>query len=641
MSRLLKIEIDAPSIRVTPAEPAAHPLGDAHPPAAAAAQAHPRLSIIHGGLADASTTASSSSRGIPSGHGTAPEGDAGDYIEAPGAAFGHTRTRRRRPDPLTGTVNVLPDAAGRLGALSYLVPDHLTVRMGDAVRIPYGKRETVGMVTGPGDPKKATRPILEVFGVRADPSDIRLAHTIAKWHFVDPNTVLPRLAPTSGRGGQARDAGPVELSEAARRLRVPKDVADCPRALLVRAPHTDPAALAAHQAGQLARRGQVLILCPTAALVSEVLAHLPSGAVRLDSKAPVGAWRGFCEGTALIGVGTRTAALYAADNLAGIIVVDEDHPGHLEQRQPATHARDLASARARALRVPLRLISTCPTPQGFGAAVGVYTVGLRSHWPRMVLMDRGQLDPHERLLPGRIRTALTQAVEAGHKPVVLAASNKATRRCVRCNTTRACIACDSSLCTHPEPTPCPTCGGTDGVRMRGWDKQRLAGLFQTSAKVVTLAELAETRNAGVVVIFDVDSLVNAAELIPTRLVASVTMSAAQATGPGGVVFALGGDLRQPVLRDLFSAKDMIAVTRRAYATARAAGLPPHGRLVTIRVQRVHAPKVAGWPGQIHGPKKIADGEWEILIRATNDELTELAPHVLRLRRGGKAKIRVE
>lgn len=86
---------------------------------------------------------------------------------------------------------------------------------------------------------------------------------------------------------------------------------------------------------------------------------------------------------------------------------------------------------------------------------------------------------------------------------------------------------------------------------------------------------------------------------------------------------------------------MVRVARRFHSAAKAAGLPPAGRLVTIKVTRVQPPKTAGWPGQVHGPRKVGAKDWEILVRLPNDQLDQLVPHVHRLRHGGKARITVE
>lgn len=546
--------------------------------------------------------------------------------------------------PITGAADVLCDKSGRLGLLSYQVPDGMRVRPGDAVQVPFGKRTAYGMVVQPGDPDKATRAIEEVFGKRATPADLALASKIARFHFSDVASVFSRLAPTSGRGADPLQAGPVTLSEdldAPPAVRGP--ALDAPRRLLLRAPLVDPAVLAAYEAARLAATapgGQILVLCPTAALVKAVRDCFTSGAARLDSRAPSGAWKGFSEGGVTIGIGTRSAALYSAAHLAGIVVVEEDHPGHLESKQPHTHARDVASARSRALRVPLTLVSANPTPQALGAGVAVLTVGLRPHWPRMRLINRAALDPVTRWAPPQLMGAIRGEQKEGRTPVVVVQRKAAVRRCVRCGEPRLCGACESSLCRHPEPSACPRCDVAAGVRMCGWDKARVTDLLGGDVHAVTLAELADVRDAGLVVIFDIDAALSAPELIPDSLAAGLILAAVRAAGPGGGgVIALTDDPHQDILDDLFTRRDQATVAHRALTAAKQVGLPPFGRLVTVRCGQAKQPSTDRWPGTIHGPRRVGT-EWEILVRIPSEDLLRLEPHMTRLRRGGKTRITV-
>jgi len=550
-----------------------------------------------------------------------------------------------RPAPITGAADILCDRSGRVGLLSYQVPAGMRVVPGDAVQVPFGKRTAYGMVVRAGDPAKATRAIEQVYGKRAAPADLALAASIAKFHFADVNTVYSRLAPPSGRGADPLQDHTVTLDDTARATAARIPAATTARRLLVRAPLIDPAALAAAEAARLAADAtgdgdrQVLVLCPTADLVTAVLEHLPSGAQRLDTKAPKGAWKGFILGTVRIGIGTRAAALYSAPHLAGIVVVDEDHPGHLEARQPHTHARDIASARSRALRIPLTLISAAPSPQALGCGVTVTTIGTRADWPRMRLVDRRDHDPVMRWAPPPLKAALSAHQRAGGTPVVVVQRTTALRRCRRCGLPRPCTDCTSSLCRHLEPSPCPQCASTDGVRMAGWDAARVTDLLGPGIRTVTLADLAGISDAGLVVLFDVDAALAAAELIPGTLAQNLIVTAARAAGRGGTVLALTESSGHELLADLFGPRDQLAPARRALAAAKEAGLPPFGRLVSVRVGQDRKPDTSRWPGTVHGPRR-AGTEWEALVRIGSDQLLELGPHLARLRRAGKARITV-
>jgi primosomal protein N' len=547
------------------------------------------------------------------------------------------------PAPVTGAADVLPDGVGKLGCLSYLVPDGMVVRPGDAVQVPLGKRTVYGMIVGAGDAAVATRPIEEVFGKRADPGDISLARAIAKFHFSGEAAVLPRLAPKTGRGHAPLEDWDVELAgDLPLRPRVngPAGTETAQRRLLVRAPLVRSAVLAAYEAARLAGNGgQVLVLCPSGDVVEEVTACFSAGAQRLDAKAARGAWKGFGLGTVRIGIGTRAAALFSAPKLAGIVVVDERSQGHVEVTEPHTHARDVANARSRALGIALTLISDCPTAQALGAGVAVLTAGSKQDWPRMKLIDRTEVASSSRWTPPALLIALRRAQRAGQEPVVVVQRKSALRRCGRCHEPRPCPLCESSLCRHPEPTACPRCSSTEGTWMSGWDAARVADRLGLDVRIVTLAELSEVRDAGLVVLFDVDAALSIAELIPDTLAGRLVMQAAAAAGHGGTLLALTDDPSAPLLVDLFGNQDVLSVARRTSASAKSAALPPFGRLVSIKVSRQTEPKIVGWPGQVHGPRRV-NGAWELLVRIPADRLLELRPHLDKLRRPGHVKVTV-
>lgn len=558
----------------------------------------------------------------------------------------------RFDDALTGAVEVLPDKCARVGLLSYTVPPDMVVHVGDAVQVPFGAGVRHGLVVGPAtDPQKATKAVSAVHGKRCDPRDIDLARTLAKYHFADLATVLGRLAPPSGRGAPPLDAGPVRIGDAPRPPL--RGLTSTTRRLIVRAPGIDPAHLAAHEAARLignSTTAQVLILCPTTASVRQVTRTFTSGAARLDRSAAPGAWKGFTSGTVQVGVGTRAAALYAAANLAGIIVVDEEHPGHLEATQPHTHARDIANARARALGVPLTLIAATPTPAALGAGVSVGVAGTRNDWPTMRLIDRGDVDPIHRWAPPALRAAIAAQNKDGRTPLVLVQRKAAVRRCTRCGAARPCRLCDTSLCRHQDSEPCPACASTEPAKMVGWDATRVADLLNgpptpgaeaapAKVRIVTVADLNKTRDAGLVVLFDIDAALSFPELIPEQMAASVIATAAAAAGPDGTVLALTDTPTAATLVDLFGPRDQLAGARRALAAAKAAQLPPFGRLVTIRCGRTARPTLTKWPGSVLGPTKIGT-DWQILIRIGAPDLLSLGPHIARLRRGGKVRITV-
>jgi primosomal protein N' len=530
------------------------------------------------------------------------------------------------------TVDVLVDESGRLGPLSYLVPSELALAAGDAVTVPFGRGQRHGLVLGPSsDPTKATREVLCRLGQRVSTPDMGLVAELADGHFASLAQVAARLSPSSGRNSAPLDAGPVALMARPRDPQFPTPVRNWARRLYLRPPLLDPARLAALEAVRLAGNGQVLVLCPTVRLLERVMAEFTSGAMRLDSKARAGAWNGWRVGSVRVGVGTRAAALYSAEQLAGIVVVEEEHPGHVESSLPYTHARDVASRRAKAHGCALTLISAAPTAAGMSDVKVLTFEGAHRAWPRVEVVDRTCLHPSLRQVPPRVTQALS-----GVLPVVVVAETRPARRvCQRCGDGRPC-GC-SGFCTHQPADACTRCGAS-GVRWVGWDASRIKAVLP-GAEPMTLTELQSAPPADRVVVFlNVDPLLSLPSLDALPYATSSLARAAEAAGRRGSVVLVTALPQHPLLVAL-AARDLLPLARNVWDTARREGLPPFGRLVTVRVNWKRPPQVAHWPGRVHGPRRRA-GEWEVLVQASDAELAVLRPLLESLRRRGKVRIAV-
>ncbi len=547
-------------------------------------------------------------------------------------------------------VNVLCDKAGRIGPLSYLAPDGGIPAAGVAVEVPFGKTTKVGMVLGPGDPDKATRTICGVYGQRTTAEDIAHARMVAQRHYTSFEQLAPRLAPPSGKGAAPSDPGPVKLTPKVADADSPAswDTSTTPhRRYLLRAPLVRPAELAAREAARIAKAtgSQVLILCPSATLVTATLKLFDSGACRLDSKADHGAWSGFLAGTVPVGIGARTAALYAAKQLGGIVVVEEDHPGHQEQSAPYTHARDLAISRTWAADAHLTLIGMRPTPAALGTKTRIQQVGSGDDWPAMTLLDRADLPPEQRTLPSEIITRARDAAEQGKPATVLVERLPSFRRCGRCSNVRTCDICEDvgtaqSICPH-DLGPCGTCSETR-VWTAGWDEARTAAAFErlrTEVKTATFPQLAHRTRAGLVTCIDIDRALNRPGFDPDAVAAPMLLAAAQAAGRGGELLVATNEPDHPLLTELFEQQDQLAGAKRAWAAARDNRLPPFATLVTVRLGGATRPDTSSWPGRVVGPRAVG-GEWEALVLLEPGEEEKFAPVANQLRAAGRVRVEV-
>ena len=524
--------------------------------------------------------------------------------------------------------------AGRLGTLSYLVPADMQVRVGDAVRVPFGKSERRGVVVGAGDAALATRPITEVYGQRVNSIEIDLALELAALHGVPFTQIAPRLAPRTRRGNPALDAGDLALLPGATYDDWNYTPSEHPRIVAACAPLVDPyrfAALEAHrmvaQAAQAGNAGQVLVLCPTKTVVTKVLKQFDGGAARLDVVPKVGAmspWAGMMAGTVSVGVSTRASALWSCQNLVGVVVVDEAHPGFIEAAQPNTNAALVAARRANLRDIACTLVAGVPSPAALGAKVKCVKVGEASMFPDVQVLDRSTSAPSHRAIP----PSLHAAVRDSTLPTLVVAPAKAARfRCRVCKQ----ISLDET---------CAKCA-VPGVRTSRDPEAMVASFARRGLDVesCTVGELlaARTKNPVHVVLFDIDSLESFAEMYPGQTAARVLYSACRRAGSGGQVTVMTAELDTAAISHLARRKDLIGLAKWRWEDARQAKLPPFVSMAHIETRRSAAPRRPG-VGRVLGPKLRSDGEWEMRILFTDTELAAVHRYVASLRRGGKVRV---
>jgi len=540
---------------------------------------------------------------------------------------------RRRP------VDVLVDDHGRIGPLTYLVPDDLDLAPGDAVHLPFGQVERHGLILGPSvTPSAATRPVLSKFGQRVDPIDLDVALKVAEHHFCPFWQIASRLSPSSDRNATPLSAGPLRLTAPSLHPSDPQLTIGGPkRRLYLRGPNHDPSRLAAREALRIIQDspGQVLILCPTVALVEKVLANFDSGALRLDAKAKSGAWPAFRDGSLPVAVGTRASALYSARTLAGIIVVEEDHPGHDEAQLPYTNASRLAAVRAGAHDCALTLISAAPSPSALAGNVKLLSLTSPLDWPKVTILDRSSLPPADRLVPPALASKIERTLNSGREVIAVCDPSPSKRICVICKTHRPCELCDLNSCErHASQTPCTRCGDMR-VRVVGWDAGRVTRALKIDAYTVAELDNLPPENR-LVILFDTDPLLDLPRLDPVTFFASHLSRIATSCGERGEMLVLTSNPHHEFI-ELLRERDQLGFAKLAWYQAKEASLPPFGHLVTIRVNRITAPNLTAWPGRVAGPSRRGD-EWEILVRLPAGQLKELEEPIAKLRRGGKLRV---
>lgn len=488
---------------------------------------------------------------------------------------------------MTGTVNVLVDGFGRLGPLSYYTGDQ-RISVGDAVRVPFGKRNATGVVTGKGDPRKAQKTVLEVHGPRTTETDLAAASLTAGRQLSDLKWIANRLAPTHHKGASPASAGAVELTHT-HTLNYDTSHINGNHVLLLRPPLVKPEAAAAVEAERLSSAGQVLIICPTVELVAKTCNEFRSGAARLDAHAEPGDWSGFRQGTVTIGIGTRASALYAAKNLKGIILLEDQHPGHLESRHPRTHSLDAAAARAQAHRIPLTIISGRATPAAYGCVNGMTTIQAPRTWPRTQLINMREDNSRSKHLPWDMAEKISTRP---HDVLIVA-----------------------------EPD----------TKEHGLTKHAVADMFGPLVRTCTPTELGKFHNVPLIVLPNIHHDLVMPDLTPYGWASDLITNACTAAGPRGTVVATHWGEPHAILKLLMGSNDLETTARGTYLHAKRLNLPPFGKAAEV-IFKSTPPDLTGLPGHVHGPLKLDSGGHKVLIRCQPKELLLLERSVQQWRK---------
>lgn len=520
---------------------------------------------------------------------------------------------------MEGFAKVLVDGPSRMGLLSYSVPGRLSVAPGDAVLIPFGRSEREGMIVEMvEDDPLASREVISRIGSRALAADVALALSVAEERFIPAVDLLRGLAPRTHRDAPpsrflsaALAASSVGFSVSPARNWLRRAVL-CPPAL----PLADAAAAEAVRMSE-EYSGQVLVLCPTVEHASEVRRSLSSGSALLSSSSSPGVWTAWRRGILPVAVGVRSSVWYSPRSLAGIVVVDDGHPGHTALRFPRLDAAWLACRRAETHGCALSLVSRVVSARHLGERVKVVEAEVRgASWPSVRIVDRSRF-PASEPLPALLAGELSRAGSRGLAAVVIAEKAPSVRRCSRCSAVCPC-ACGASGCSHRLDPPCTACDSRS-ARWSGWDVQRcLSGFPGTS--VVTLAQAAKLPRAPrLVIVPEVARLAHVPSARPTELAASVLLSAAAAAGAGGRLVVGAWDGRWLALQTL-AGKDLVGFSRQAYGDAKAAGAAPFGFDVLLRFERKRPPRISDLPGGVFVSRPVfRAGVWEVRVRGGASE----------------------
>lgn len=513
---------------------------------------------------------------------------------------------------------VLVDGFGRLGTLTYDTGQS-NPSIGDAVKVPFGKRDAVGVVVELLDkpPKPVdTKPIIEVYGPRSSESDMLSLQKLSAENVSDLRWAAARLAPTHGKSAEAKSYGEV-TSLAPEELELVYDKAPGLRNVILRPGFLTPELVAAHEILRIHKanpQGQVLVMCPTLFEVQQIMKLLPTGVGHLDESRDKHAWRSFCESTLKIAVTTNVGSWYAAPDLAGIVVVEENMHSHRTKTAPSIHNRDAALARADAAEnITLSLITANPSPQALGMAdITVLQPSLASGEAAGEIRFISEIEGMH-MMPNELYSEMQNREE--EFTVIYQGSS---RVCARCYTRKL-----------KDVETCTLCGFTT-FKDAGVDAKTVKKVYG-AAKPLQVKQVKNKRNLGKVIVPQADRLITAPTLQPGAPAVEALMRAATAAGPGGVVYALVQESVPPVLKQASQASGQLELARDYYRNAKKLKLPPFGRMFEITVRDDKPWDVSKFPGYVNGPKKTKAGQ-SIIVRCDKSQTVVVRTQIERLRK---------
>jgi primosomal protein N' (replication factor Y) len=395
-------------------------------------------------------------------------------------------------------VAVLTEVAAVQRAFDYDVPAHFDgpLEPGSRVRVPFHGRSVEGWVLGPGQEQLAeAKPLARSLGMGPTSEILDLARWAAwRWagsweRFVrsaSPETIV-RALPTA-------PPKPILVSPPGALAALGASSAQERASMVVRmGPCTDPFdAVLGFLAGQSqsGEAGSVLVLVPGKGYATRLVARLSRrGLPTVEASEQ---WAAVRAGWPVV-VGTRTAVLASVPELSGIIILDADDPRFYSEAAPTWNAVELARQRC-AGRVPLMLVSSCPSALQLEGSSLVTLADEREGWPLLSVVDQLEEDPRSGTFSARFvalaRTALDEVAEG--VAVACVVNRKGRARlvvCSRCDQIARCERCQAA-CGLDEQLHCPRCEATRPVICAscGATKMKLLrlGTSQLSADLAAL-----------------------------------------------------------------------------------------------------------------------------------------------------------
>ena len=560
-------------------------------------------------------------------------------------------------------VSVLPEPTGIGSEFDYRsgTIDPAALHIGTLVSVVLAGRTVEGWVTGRRESSDHTgrlEPIRKVLSL-GPPADVgELCDWAAErwagkrsvlWKIASPDRRIKALPParrTESLRPAAKGAAPDSEAEAA-----VTEAIQHPVATIVTGATTPLTPILA----AAARRGRLLVLCPTHAQARRAAAALRGlgvAAAHFGDDWAVAA-------TGATTVGARSAAFAPTPGLDLLVVIDEHDAAYCSESSPTWNGRDVAIERGRRLGIPVLLVSPCPSPDALaaGPAVPLGRAVVRRGWPALQIIDTTDADPRDRRYPEEL---IAQIRRSTRTVVVLNRTGRSRLlACRACSSVLTCSTCDAAVgqsdgtdlscarCGTVRPLVCQNCGSTAVKNLRaGVDRvaEELGAILGepvpelrsasdaqwANARCVlgTEAVLHRERRAELVVFLDFDQELLAPRYRATEEAAALLARGARLLGPtarSGLV-VLSTQSAHPVL-DAVTHSDLVSLAESELARRRLLRFPPAESIAIVG--GAAAPAFAASLATMEG-FELAQRDDRWIVRTSDG--TELGPRLGRVTR---------
>lgn len=367
---------------------------------------------------------------------------------------------------------------------SYGVPEKLRgrVRIGDTVKIPFRKKELLGVIAS--FPKKdiagfKLKDIIEVLpDLSLSENQLKIARFISSYYFIPIGMVIKPMFPPQAKREARTNIGlnplpKIAPSDKETLSAINKKTEGSDRILLLHSLGSEKHALYLSLIEEMEEDSQALLMMPEAfdiygiaryyidRLGEDKIAIISSDITKNQYLAE---WRKIKSGEARLIIGTRQAVFAPFAGLR-LIIADEEHNSSYKQwdQNPRYHGIDTAIELARISKAKIILSSPTPSLESYFRTQTDFTLVDISQkperFPEIIDMDTEKRNGNYTFISERLEKVLLDNIYEKKQALVFIPrlGEKTVHLCKDCGHVAQCPACESPLMSYRGKLYCPRC----------------------------------------------------------------------------------------------------------------------------------------------------------------------------------------